>query len=117
MLATELFGRLDDQAVMAKQMTLELKTSKFELLFKQHTFHRYIYNREDIQAGALKLLEALWPIKEPTRLIGIKFNNIRLKSSQAAESRTKLLTTTQESQEFDRARMNASNRKTFDYFA
>jgi hypothetical protein len=60
---------------------------------------------------ALKLLDCLWPLKEPIRLIGIRFNSIRTKRWGGHEPES-----TAPSLEFERERMNASNRKTFDFY-
>ena len=36
-LANEICGRMDETKIMAKAMSLEIKTSKYEILFRQHT--------------------------------------------------------------------------------
>lgn len=77
---------MDESKIMAKTMTLELKTAKFELVWRSHTHTKYMHQRQDIVDEALKLLEGVWPLKEPTRLIGIRFNNIRSRNQALVNS-------------------------------
>ena len=71
-------------------MTLEVKTVKFEVRQRSCTFHQFIYRKKDILEEAIKLLKGLWPIDQPCRLLGIRFNNIRSRqqgSSNYSESK------------------------------
>ena len=82
-MASELAERMGDQYLMAKTMTLEAKTVKFDVRQRSCTFHVYIYRKKDLLDEAMKLLKGLWPIDEPCRLLGIRFNNIRSRGSAA----------------------------------
>ena len=76
-MATELAERVNDLRLMAKTMTLEVKTVKFDIRQRSCTFHSYIFRKKDILDESMKLFMGLWPIDEPCRLLGIRFNNIR----------------------------------------
>ena len=58
----ELFQRLTESQLMAKTVTVEVKSVKFET--KQHasTVKNYIYQRKDLLSVVMKLLKELWPI-------------------------------------------------------
>lgn len=62
---------------MAKTMTLEVKTVKFDIRQRSCTFPIFIYRKKDLIDESIKLLKDLWPLDEPCRLLGIRFNNIR----------------------------------------
>jgi hypothetical protein len=42
-MANELYQRIDQSKIMAKMITLEVKTAKFEVIQKSHMLNRYIY--------------------------------------------------------------------------
>jgi hypothetical protein len=76
-MAIELFERVDQSKIMAKTMTLEIKTATFEVIQRSMTSNHFMHKKDDIVCEALKLLHQVWPLKEPTRLIGLRFTNIR----------------------------------------
>ena len=88
-MATEVAERLKAQKLMAKTMTLEAKTVKFDIRQRSCTYHVFIHSKKDIVDEAMKLFKDLWPLEDPCRMLGIRFNNIR---SQPAAA--KPLTTT-----------------------
>ncbi len=62
-------------------------------------------------------------MKEPTRLIALRFNNIRSigkakleLGKDSSQERATVGSSKKDEFEFDRSRMNASNRKTFDFY-
>ena len=78
----ELYERLTESRLMAKTMTLELKTVKFENIQRSMTFSTFIYQHKDILNEAYKLFRGLWPLDHASRLLGIRFNNIRSRGGQ-----------------------------------
>ena len=77
----ELYERLTDSKLMAKTMTLELKTVKFDVRQRSNTFPAYIFRKRDLMQESLKLLKGLWPLQYASRLMGIRLNNIRSRAA------------------------------------
>lgn len=160
-MANELYERLFESKLVARTVILEFKTIKFDNKQRSTTFQHYIFEKQDIIKASVELLKHLWPINEPSRLIGIRFMHLRSRanavrapnnksdivdlsddatglpfpipivqrvSSDDGANRyshpTSLLSQTEEDPnevlahqlQFDRSRMNSSNRKAIDYF-
>lgn len=62
---------------MGKILTLELKTAKFEKKQRSTTLTHFMHDSDEIKAQAFKLLKDLIPVKDPIRLIALRFNYIR----------------------------------------
>ena len=77
----ELYERLTESRLMAKTMTLELKTVKFDVKQRSNTFNAYIYRKRDLMQESVKLLKGLWPLTIASRLMGIRLNNIRSRAA------------------------------------
>ena len=67
---------------MAKTLTLELKTVKFNIKQRSTNFNNYVFERSDIVRASEELLNVMWPIGEPVRLIGIRLMGLRSKAKQ-----------------------------------
>ncbi|CDW84079.1 dna polymerase iv kappa [Stylonychia lemnae] len=124
-MAIELYERLLESQLVAKTLTLELKTSKFNIKQRSTTFHQYIQEKNDIVRASEELLNVMWPINEPVRLIGIRGSTNSDEAPQdCGDSRVSLGQDEDVDQikpeeiglYFDRARMNSSNRRAIDHF-
>ena len=60
---------------MAKHISVNAKTHKFEVKSKNMILDKYIKAQEDIYSIACKLLKQLWPL-DPVRLLGIKLSDL-----------------------------------------
>eukprot|EP00347_Sterkiella_histriomuscorum_P019036 403343212 len=76
-MAIELYERLKESELMAKTLTLELKTVRFNIKQRSTNFHTYIWEKSDIVRASEELLNVMWPVGEPVRLIGIRLMQLR----------------------------------------
>jgi len=60
---------------MAKHITVNAKTHKFEVKSKNLILDKYIKSQEEIFTLSCKLLRQLWPL-DPVRLLGIKLSDL-----------------------------------------
>ena len=105
---------------MAKTITIEIKTSKFEVKQRSITLNHYIHRQSSIEIESQKLLRQLLPIQDMCRMVGVRLSNIRKRSEQVEcpeESNPEDKNSLKDGVfDFERARMNASGRKAMDYF-
>ena len=57
-------------------MTLNMKSTKFEIQSKSLMLNTYIWTKEDLTKSSLMLLDQGWPF-EPMRLLGVKMSMLK----------------------------------------
>ena len=81
-MAIELYERLWESKLVAKTLTIEFKTVKFNIRQRSTTFHHYVFEKGDLCKASLELLKIMWPIGEPVRLIGIRLMHLRSRTKE-----------------------------------
>ena len=73
-------------------MTMEMKTTEFEMLQRANTLKYYIYREKDIVQQALRIYENMKPFKDPIRLIGLRDRDVCKKERIFGPERKEALT-------------------------
>ena len=74
-LSQELSRRAKNQNLVAKNLSLELKDTKFETKIRSKQMKDYTSDQESFYKYAIMLLNEVWPY-QPVRLIGLSLGNI-----------------------------------------
>ena len=88
-MANELYERLNESQLVARTVILEYKTIKFDNKQRSTTFQNYIFERKDIIKTSVELFKMIWPLAEPTRLLGIRFMHLRSRNSSVRDPQNK----------------------------
>lgn len=75
--AIELSERINDCRLVFRCLTMEMKTTEFEILQRSATLKYYIYREKDIIQQALRVYENMKPINDGVRLVGIRVSLLR----------------------------------------
>ena len=75
--ARELSERINDCRLVFRCLTMEMKTTEFEMLQRSNTLKYYIYREKDIVQQSLRVYENMKPLKDGIRLIGIRVSLLR----------------------------------------
>ncbi|CDW81824.1 dna polymerase iv kappa [Stylonychia lemnae] len=72
----DLAQRMDKRKLGGLTLTLELKSTQFELVNKSVQLKSYIWTQEDLTKHSHQILEQLWPYKA-VRLLGVKMSHLK----------------------------------------
>lgn len=72
-LCDDLAESMNRKMVGGSHITLNMKTTKFDLMSKSLPLNSFIWTKEDLFKNALLLLEQNWPL-DPMRLLGVKMS-------------------------------------------
>ena len=74
--AEDLAERMDRKQVGGLNMTLCVKSTRFEIRSVALALKSYIWLKEDLGKFCIQLLDQTWPL-EPIRLLGIRMSSLR----------------------------------------
>ena len=75
-LCNDLAERMERKSVGGSNLTLNMKTTKFDIQSKAMAPNSYIWSKDDLKKYALQILDQAWPL-EPLRLLGIRMSSLR----------------------------------------
>ena len=64
------------RSVCGQNLTVNFKSTKFEIQSKAMMLKTYIWTKEDLLKYALQILEQGWPF-EPMRLLGVRMSSLK----------------------------------------
>jgi len=77
-LAERISASLIEHGLVARTMTLKLRTADFLTITRSSSRHRSTASAEAIVLDILQLLFTNWTVGDPIRLIGVGASNLRL---------------------------------------
>ena len=63
--------------VMGKVVILEMKTGSYEKRQRTKQFNRFIHEGDKIMRVSMEMLDQMWPLREPVKMIGLRLSELR----------------------------------------